>query len=121
MTTASAPLSIPFTVNDAETAASSLTVYASSTSLSLLPTNNIVFGGSDSNRTVTLTPISGQTGEADITITVSDGSLIASTNFHLTVSAGGFSVAVPGPVALLTPANQSSFQARDRKSTRLNS
>jgi sulfur relay (sulfurtransferase) complex TusBCD TusD component (DsrE family) len=100
MTTASAPLSIPFTVNDAETAASSLTVYASSTSLSLLPTNNIVFGGSDSNRTVTLTPISGQTGEADITIIVSDGSLIASTNFHLTVSAGTRTVAT---VALVSP------------------
>ena len=101
MTTASAPLSIPFTVNDVETAASSLTLYASSTSLTLLPTNNIVFDGSDSNRTVTLTPVSGQTGEADITITVSDGNLIASTNFHLTVSAGTSTVAA---VALVSPA-----------------
>jgi hypothetical protein len=100
MTTASAPLSIPFTVNDAETAASSLTVYASSTSLSLLPTNNIVFGGSNSNRTVTLNPIIGQTGVADITITASDGSLIASTNFHLTVSVGTRTVAA---VALVSP------------------
>src|ERR1017187_1496590 len=100
MTTASAPLSIPFTVSDAETAASNLTLYASSTNLVLLPTNNIVFGGSDSNRTVTLTPVSGHTGEVDITITVSDGSLIASTNFHLTVSAGKQTVAA---VALVSP------------------
>jgi sulfur relay (sulfurtransferase) complex TusBCD TusD component (DsrE family) len=100
MTAGSAPLTIPFTVSDAETAASNLTLYASSTNLTLLPTNNIAFAGSDTNRTVTLTPVSGQTGESDITITVSDGSLTASTNFHLTVDAGSQTVSA---VALVSP------------------
>jgi hypothetical protein len=100
MTMDSAPLTIPFTVADADTPISNLTLYASSTNLALLPTNNIVFAGSDTNRTVTLTPMSGQTGEADITITVSDGSLTASTNFHLTVAAATQAAAA---VALVSP------------------
>ena len=47
---------IPFTIDDAETVVTNLTLYASSSNLALVPTNNIVFGGSGSNRTVTLTP-----------------------------------------------------------------
>ncbi len=47
---------IPFTVSDAETDATNLTLYATSSNPALLPTNNIIFGGSGSNRTVTLTP-----------------------------------------------------------------
>jgi len=54
----------------------------------LVPTNNIVFGGSGSNRTVTLTPTPDQSGYADITLNVSDGSLASSTTFRLTVAAG---------------------------------
>ena len=76
---------IPFTVSDAESAAASLTISATSTNTSLLPTTNIVFGGSDTNRTVTLTPVAGQTGEADVTITVSDGAALSATTLHLTV------------------------------------
>ena len=53
---------IPFTIGDAETAASNLTVYATSADPTFVPTNNIVFGGSDSNLTVTLTPVPGPRG-----------------------------------------------------------
>ena len=76
---------IPFTVNDVETAASSLLVTASSTSPSLLPVANIVLAGSSSNRLVTLTPVSGQTGTATVTLTVNDGASTASTTFQVTV------------------------------------
>ncbi len=76
---------IAFTVGDAETAASNLTVSASSDNLVLVPTNNIVLGGSDSNRTVMITPVTGQTGTANMTITVSDGIATASTTFQVTV------------------------------------
>jgi glucose/arabinose dehydrogenase len=79
------PLS--FTVGDAETAAASLTLNGSSSNTNLVPNANIIFGGTASNRTVTVTPVTGQTGTATITVTVSDGSSIASDTFTLTVNA----------------------------------
>lgn len=88
--TAIAP--IAFTVSDAQTAASNLTVTASSSNSGLLPNGNIILGGSGTNRTVTLSPVAGQTGVATVTLTVCDPTLCASTNFLLTVNA----VIVPG-------------------------
>jgi len=80
---------IPFIVGDVESSASSLKLKSASSNPELLPTNNIVFGGSGSNRTVTLTPVAGQGGAAEITIFVSDGTDGASNTFTLTVSAPG--------------------------------
>jgi len=77
---------IPFTVNDADTPIGNLTLSRNSSNPTLMPTNNIVFGGSGNNRTVTLTPAPGQTGSATITVTVSDGALSASDTFVLTVT-----------------------------------
>ena len=78
---------IAFTVGDAETAAGSLTVSGSSNNTTLVPNGNIVFGGSGANRTVTVTPAANQNGTANITVTVSDGSLSTPTSFQLTVNA----------------------------------
>lgn len=78
---------IPFTINDIETAAASLTVTRASSNTTLLPLTGIVLGGSGSNRTVTLAPAANQTGTANVTITVSDGSLTASSIIALTVNA----------------------------------
>jgi hypothetical protein len=50
-----------------------------------VPDSSIVFGGSGSNRTVTVTPLSDQFGTAEITVTVSDGSLSTNDTFVLTV------------------------------------
>jgi len=86
---------ISFTVADVETAAGSLTVSGSSSSQTLLPNANIVFGGSGASRTVTATPAAGQTGTATITLTVSDGSASTSTSFLLTVTAAGPYVYLP--------------------------
>ena len=78
---------IPFTVGDAETPASNLTVYATSANPALVPTNNIVFGGSDSNLTITLTPMAGATGTVAIAVFVSDEEgLTTNTTFQLTVT-----------------------------------
>ena len=76
-----------FTVGDVETAAGSLTVSGSSNNTTLVPNANIVFGGSGANRTVTVTPVAGQTGTATITVTVSDGQSSTPTSFQLTVNA----------------------------------
>lgn len=77
---------IPFVIGDAETPAGSLTLAASSSDTSLVPVGNIVFGGSGANRTVRVTPVTGRSGSALITISVSDGKANASTSFNLTVN-----------------------------------
>jgi hypothetical protein len=77
---------LAFTIGDAQTAASSLTLSGSSSNTTLVPNANIVFGGSGANRTVTVTPANAQSGTATITVTVSDGSLAASDTFLLTVT-----------------------------------
>jgi hypothetical protein len=63
-----------FMISDPETAAALLTVSGSSSNTTLVPNGNIVFGGSGSNRNVTVTPAANQFGTATITLTVSDGS-----------------------------------------------
>ncbi|HXJ76522.1 MAG TPA: Ig-like domain-containing protein, partial [Candidatus Dormibacteraeota bacterium] len=75
-----------FTVGDAESSAASLTVSGNSSNPALVPSANIVFGGSGANRTVTVTPLANQNGTATVTLTVSDGSLTASDSFVLTVT-----------------------------------
>jgi hypothetical protein len=77
---------LPIIIGDAETAAALLTLTGSSSNPTLLPDANIVFGGSEANRTVTVTPAANQTGTATITVTVGDGDLTASAAFILTVT-----------------------------------
>src|SRR4051812_283398 len=77
---------IAFTVSDANSPASSLTVSASSGNASVVAQSGFAFGGSGANRTITITPVSGASGGAQITVTVSDGLATASTSFQLTVS-----------------------------------
>jgi hypothetical protein len=75
------------TVGSTTTAADALTLSGDSSNAALVPTANIVFGGSGSNRTATVTPVTNQSGAAIITITVTDtNGLSANTSFLLTVS-----------------------------------
>lgn len=76
-----------FTIGDAETSTSSLTVSASSSDGGLLPVGNVVFGGSGSSRTLTVTPGSNRNGSATLTVIVSDGSASARSSFNVTVNA----------------------------------
>lgn len=80
---------ISFTVNDSDTAVSSLTISATSGNQTLISDANISLGGNGADRTITLTPNSGATGGATITVSVSDGINTTSTSFNLTVSAPG--------------------------------
>jgi len=82
----STPLApIAFTVGDTETAVGSLTVTATSSNPTLIPDANIVPGGSDANRTLTITPAAQQIGNAVITVTVSDGELSTNRPFAVMV------------------------------------
>lgn len=77
-------------VSDIDSSLSSLTLTAGSSNTVLVPVSNIVFGGTDAQRTATMTtgfPTS--EGAASVTLTVSDGQLSASV--IVGVRAGGYS------------------------------
>lgn len=80
------PLS--FTITNGTIPLNALTLSVVSSNPALVPTNNIIFGGSGSNRTVTLTPLANQSGTSFITITVSDGQMSSTRSFLLTVGKG---------------------------------
>ncbi|HEY4285306.1 MAG TPA: hypothetical protein VGM62_19765, partial [Chthoniobacterales bacterium] len=62
-----------------------VTLSADSTNTDLLPDSNIAFTGTGTNRTITLTPVTGQVGVTFVTVTVTDGSLVATNSFYLNV------------------------------------
>ncbi len=78
---------IAFTVGDAETEAASLLVSATSSNTALIADGSIVFGGSGANRTISVTPLAGQTGSSTITVTVTDADGdVATDTFVATIS-----------------------------------
>ncbi len=82
-----ATAALAFTVGDAETAATALTVTATSSNLALVPNNpaNLTLAGTGASRTLTVTPVAATSGTSTVTVTVSDGTLSANTTFVLTV------------------------------------
>ncbi|TDU80882.1 Calx-beta domain-containing protein [Prosthecobacter fusiformis] len=65
---------IAFTVADEDGPASAVTLSGTSENPDLIPDENIVFGGSDGNRTITLTPAADRSGVATIFVEAADGS-----------------------------------------------
>ncbi len=76
---------LPFILNDLESQASSLTLATASSDQTLITNANIVLGGSGANRTITVTPTQSRSGVATVTIFASDGALVSSTAFQITV------------------------------------
>ena len=70
------------TVSDVETPAGDLVVTATSDNPALVPNNpaNLTFGGAGENRTLTVTPATGQQGLAQIEVIVTDGNNETATN-----------------------------------------
>ncbi len=80
---------INFTVGDTETAAVDLTLTKTSSNPTLVPLDNIEFGGTGANRAVTVSPAAGLTGSSTIRVTVTDASgLTAFEEFVVTVVPG---------------------------------
>ena len=79
-------LQIAFNVNDAETPPDALIVSGQSANTNLVPNSNLVFSGTGTNRTLTITPAPDQFGTTTLTITVSDGSAMVATAFSLTIT-----------------------------------
>ena len=78
---------VGFTIGDQETQVGSLTLSATSSNTALVPVSAIVFAGSGATRTVRITPATNLNGKSTIMVSVSDGSLSASTYLVLTVNA----------------------------------
>ena len=89
---------LAFTVGDAESAAATLTVSATSSNPTLLPVSAITLGGTDAARSLSLAPVAGQTGATTVTLTVQDPQgMTTSAAFTLTVDP----TPVPGQGGLL--------------------
>ena len=77
---------LAFTVIDGDTASANLTVSASTSNTTLVPSLNIVLGGSGEYRTINITPASDENGTVTITLIVSDGTNSTISSFLLTVT-----------------------------------
>jgi hypothetical protein len=77
---------IAATVAGSTTPPESLILTGTSSNKTLVPDENILFGGSGANRLFVIIPAHDQTGLTTITISVSDGQLTASRSFQLTVT-----------------------------------
>ncbi len=78
---------IPVTVTDVETPSRILTLTASSGNTGLIPNANIILGGANENRLLTVTPIGTATGVAVITLTLrDDGNPVGESTLNITIS-----------------------------------
>ncbi|MFZ4650353.1 MAG: putative Ig domain-containing protein [Rubrivivax sp.] len=81
-------LALPFQVSDEETAASWLSVSATSSNAALVPDNSasLVLAGSGTNRTLTVKPAANVFGTVTISVTVGDGNSSVTRSFDLTIN-----------------------------------
>jgi len=92
---------LAFTVSDGQNPADSLTLDKDSSNTAVIPLDNISFGGSGSNRTITVSA-GNVTGTSTVTIRVSDlGDLTNSTSFLVTVIPSNS----PPVISQITPTN----------------
>lgn len=87
---------LAFTVGDRESAAADLIVTAATSYPRLLPAENLTLGGAGAERVLQWRPLPGQAGRTTVFLTVSDGRLVTTRSFVLSVAdATG---AVPPPI-----------------------
>jgi uncharacterized repeat protein (TIGR01451 family) len=81
-------LPIGFTIGDSTTPAANLQVSATSSNQTLIPDGNILLTGTGASRQISFTPAAEQTGNTTITVTVTDGDgLTTSDSFNFEVYA----------------------------------
>ena len=78
---------INLSIGDVESAATALTLSATSSNSTLVPNRNLVLAGSGAARTLMATSVAGRTGTAIVTVTVSDGQ--ATGSVPVTIRVGG--------------------------------
>ncbi len=77
---------IPFSIGDAQTSASTLSIKTNVSDPLLIPLSRVTVGGSGSSRSITVTPVSNKTGWSTVWVQVSDGTLTKTTSFVVQVS-----------------------------------
>jgi len=77
---------LAFTIGDVETPAQDLQINVTSSNPNVVPANGLVLGGAGTDRTLTVTPAAGATGQVTITLEVNDGSRTTTDRFQLTVN-----------------------------------
>jgi VCBS repeat-containing protein len=87
---------INLTVADADTV-TVLTLSAASSNPTLVPTRNVVFAGSGSTRTMTVSAADNRAGNATVTVTVSDGQDSGTVDVAVWAGGGGNDVLTGGP------------------------
>lgn len=108
---------IAFTVADTQTAASTLTVTGRSSNTNLVPDGAISFGGTNENRSITISPAAGQQGLTLISVIVTDPAGNAATNtFQLIVGAPSISEIPDQLTTINRPAGPVSFTVFDAES-----
>jgi MYXO-CTERM domain-containing protein len=80
------PKTVSVGISDPDTAAANLTVTATSSNASVVANSGLSVSGTGTTRTLQITPAANAFGTTSITVTVSDGTSTASTNFNLTVN-----------------------------------
>lgn len=76
-----------FTITDADAGdIDMLTFSVNSDNINLVPASSVAVSGSGTSRTLTITPVSNLSGEANVTVTASDGTKSAEASIHLVVS-----------------------------------
>lgn len=82
-----ATAALAFTIADNETPAASLVLSAASSNSALVPNGNLVLSGTGGARAITVRPLANQSGSTEITVQVTDGALVATRRFTVTVQA----------------------------------
>ncbi len=82
----SGPITVPFSITEAEIPVDNVALSASSFNPGLVPNGQFTFGGSGANRTLTFTPTPNANGTAAIVITANDGTSVGSTAFTVVVN-----------------------------------
>jgi VCBS repeat-containing protein len=102
-------------VADVESQAAGLTLSIGSSSPGLVPSNNVVFGGSGAVRTMTVNAVDGRSGTAILTVTVSDGQGSGTVQVTVTVGGGGKDTLTGGTGAdlLLAQSNNDTLAGGD--------
>jgi len=72
----SGAINFSYIINDVEQNVNTITATATSSNTTLVPAANVVTGGAGANRTLTITPVAGQTGSTAISVTLNDGQTV---------------------------------------------
>jgi uncharacterized protein YkwD len=78
------PLDVPFTISDAESSGSQLSVVVAWNNGVLLPSGSVTLSGTGQNQNLHIVPAANLSGSSLVTVTVSDGKLSASKSFTVT-------------------------------------